>query len=156
MIEPDIIELLESPCSLIVGTVDADGLPDATRGWGAQALDGGVRIRLLLSANAETSLHNLRTTHRIAVTTTDFFTLRSVQLKGVASAIELPTNDDRARFHAFCEGCVRSLHELDGSPEELIWRFMPPGVVACIVTVAELFDQTPGPGAGTRLSSKAE
>ena len=156
VIEPDIVELLESPCSLIVGTVDADGLPDATRGWGARALDGGTRIRLLLSANAETSLRNLSRTHRIALTATDFFTLRSVQVKGVASAVEFSTHDDRACFHAFCEGCVRSLHELDGTPEDILWRLVPSGVVACVVTVGELFDQTPGPGAGARLISKAQ
>jgi hypothetical protein len=153
VIEPDIIELLESPCSLIVGTVDADGLPDATRGWGALALDDGARIRLLLSANAATSLRNLSATHRIALTATDFVTMRSVQFKGVASAVEFPTQDDRARFHAFCEGCVATLHAVDGTPEELIWRFVPSGVVACVVTVGELFDQTPGPGAGARLGS---
>jgi hypothetical protein len=153
VIDPDIVELLESPCSLIVGTVDGDGLPDATRGWGALVLDGGERIRLLLSANATTSLRNLENTHRIALTATDFLSLRSVQVKGVASAVELPTQADRARFHEFCEGCVATLHAIDDTPEALIWRFMPSGVVACIVTVADLFDQTPGPGAGARLGS---
>ena len=63
MIEPEIVELLESPCSLIVGTVDADGLPDATRGWGVEVLDEAPGCGCLLSANAETTLANLRT-HR--------------------------------------------------------------------------------------------
>ena len=152
MIEPDIVQLLESPCSLIVGTVDADGLPDATRGWGARVQGGGDQIRLLVPANAATALRNLKSTHRIALTATDFITMRSVQCKGVASAVEFPTPDDRTRFHEFCEGCVATLHSMDGTPEELIWRFMPSGVVACVVTVAELFDQTPGPGAGARLT----
>ncbi|HUP71885.1 MAG TPA: hypothetical protein VM282_02445 [Acidimicrobiales bacterium] len=75
MIEPDIIELMESPCSLIVGSVDADGLSDATRGWGLHVEDGGTRVRLLLSANAAVTLANLGSTRRIALTATHFLTL---------------------------------------------------------------------------------
>ena len=52
VIEAEVAELLESPCSLIVGTVDADGLPDATRGWGVEVLAGGTQVRVLLAANA--------------------------------------------------------------------------------------------------------
>ena len=151
MIEPDIVELIQSPCAQIVGTVDADGLPDATRGWGAQLLDGDTKIRLLLASNAEASLRNLRTTQRIAFTATHFLTLHSVQVKGIALAVEEATEADRAHFEDFCDGCVVMLHEMDGTPEALARRFVPPGIVACVLTVDELFDQTPGPGAGTRL-----
>ena len=155
--EAAIVELMESPCSLIVGTVDADGLPDATRGWGVLVLDGGAQIRLLLAANAAITLRNLRTTGRIALTATNFRTFDSVQVKGVALAVEEATDADRARFEKFCADCVRTLHEIDDTPEALIWRFMPSGVVACIMTADELFDQTPGPGAGKCLtSSKAK
>ena len=155
--EAAIVELMESPCSLIVGTVDADGLPDATRGWGVLVLDGGAQIRLLLAANAAVTLRNLRSTGRIALTATNFRTFDSVQVKGVVLAVEEATDADRARFEKFCADCVRTLHTIDDTPEALIWRFMPSGVVACIMTADELFDQTPGPGAGKCLtSSKAK
>ena len=151
--EAAIVELMESPCSLIVGTVDADGLPDATRGWGVLVLDGGAQIRLLLAANAAVTLRNLRSTGRIALTATNFRTFDSVQVKGIALAVEEATDADRARFEKFCADCVRTLHEIDDTPEALIGRFMPSGVVACIMTADELFDQTPGPGAGKCLTS---
>jgi hypothetical protein len=32
-------------------------------------------------------------------------------------------------------------------------RMEPSGVVACVMTADEMFDQTPGPGAGKRLTS---
>ena len=153
MIDPDIVELMESACALIVGTVDDDGLPDATRGWGVQVLDGGTQVRLLLSASADVTVANLRSTGRIALTATHFTTLHSVQVKGTALAVEEATDADRARFEIFCAGCVRALHEMDDTPEALIWRFMPSGVVACIMTADELFDQTPGPGAGKCLTA---
>ena len=152
MLEPDQVELLESPCALIVGTVDATGLPDATRGWGLAMLPGCKKVRLLLSSNATTTLDNLRTTARIAVTATHFSTLESVQVKGRVLSVEEATADDRIRFDRFGAGCVRGVHELDGTPEEAIWRLMPPGVVACVFTIEEVFDQTPGPAAGARLA----
>jgi hypothetical protein len=153
VIEPKIVELIESPCSLIVGTVDADGLPDATRGWAAQVLDGGARIRLLLAANAVYTLANLRTTQRIALTATHFSTLNSVQVKGVALTVEEATDDDRELFMEFCRGCVRAIHQIDETPEEILWRFVPSGVVACVFRADELFDQTPGPEAGKCLAA---
>jgi hypothetical protein len=152
VIEPDIIELMESPWSLIVGTVDADGLPDATRGWGLHVLDGGRQVRLLLSANASVTLANLRNTRRIALTATDFATMHSVQVKGAALVVEDATDADRERFDTFWVDCARTLHELDGTPEATIARMVPSGVFACVMTVDDLFDQTPGPEAGTRLS----
>jgi predicted pyridoxine 5'-phosphate oxidase superfamily flavin-nucleotide-binding protein len=152
VIEPDIVELMESPCALIVGTVDTDGLPDATRGWGVQVLDGGTKVRLLLAANATTTMANLRSTRRIALTATHFVTLQSVQVKGVALVVEGATDADRARFERFCAGCVRALHDMGDAPEQTILRLAPSDVFACIITVDELFDQTPGPEAGARLT----
>jgi hypothetical protein len=155
--EAAIVELMESGCSLIVGTVDADGLPDATRGWGALVLDGGAQIRLLLAANAAVTVRNLRSTGRIALTATNFATYESVQVKGVVLAVEEATEADRARFERFCAACEETLHEITEAPIELLMRMEPSGVVACVMTADELFDQTPGPGAGKCLtSSKAK
>jgi len=150
--EAAIVELMESGCSLIVGSVDADGLPDATRGWGALVLDGGAQIRLLLAANAAVTLSNLRSTRRIALTATNFRTFDSVQVKGAVLAVEDATESDRARFERFCAACEETLHELNETPIDLLMRMEPSGVVACVMSADELFDQTPGPGAGTRLA----
>jgi hypothetical protein len=151
VIEPEAAELLESPCAMIVGTVDVDGLPDATRGWGLE-VTGPCEVRVLLSSSAATSLENLATTGAFALTVTHFTTFVSYQLKGHAVRVEPTTPQDRIRFDAFCAGCVRAIHEGDGTPEELIWRILPPGIVACTATVDSVFDQTPGPAAGAKLA----
>lgn len=153
MIDPDIVELMESPCSLIVGTVDADGLPDATRAWGVQVLDGATMVRLLLAENARVTAANLRSTKRIALTATDFATLESVQVKGIAVTVEAASDIDRVRFERFWNDCACTLHELDGTPVDTIRRMVPSGVFACVMTVDEIFNQTPGPEAGTRLAT---
>jgi len=151
VIEPEAAELLESPCAMIVGTVDGDGLPDATRGWGFEVL-GPDHARVLLSSNATATLENLRTTGVIALTVTHFATLVSYQLKGRASAIDPASAEDRIRFDRFCAGCVHALHEAHGTPVEMIERLKPPGIVAVVMTVDSVFDQTPGPAAGAKLA----
>ena len=143
--------MLESPVSLIVGTVGADGLPDAGRAWGAEVIDGD-RVRVLLSANAAITRRNVERGGAIAVTATHFSTNESVQLKGHAESIEEPTPADRIRFDRYCAGAARAIAELDGTPEELVMRFMTGAVVACVVRVESLFDQTPGRSAGVQLA----
>jgi predicted pyridoxine 5'-phosphate oxidase superfamily flavin-nucleotide-binding protein len=154
VIEPEVTELIESPCSLIVASVDADGLPDAVRGWGVKVL-GPDRVRVLLATNAERTLDNLAGGGRIALTTTHFVTAVSWQLKGVATSIEEATSADRICFDAYCGGSIETLHLAEGSAPEVIARLMPVGILACEMTVEQVFDQTPGPGAGARVAPVA-
>ena len=151
MIDDDRRALLEGPSSLVVGTVAADLLPDATRGWGLRLAADARELRLLLSPNATTSFGNLRTTGVIAVTATEFHTLESVQAKGRVTAIEDATDDDHERFAAFCDGVVAAVSEIDGLPPAVVRTMLPEAIVACVVAVDEMFDQTPGPSAGARL-----
>ena len=151
MIGSELAELLESPCSLIVGTVDADGLPDAGRAWGVEVLDDRT-VRVLLSIQAEVTRANVGHGGAIALTATHFSTFESVQLKGRATHVEDATPADRIRFDRYCAGAARAIAESDGTPEELVMRFMTAGVYACTMSVEAVFDQTPGRSAGTQLA----
>jgi hypothetical protein len=141
---------LEAGSALIIGTVDADGAPFAGRGWGLDVLDGG-RLRLLLDASDEGTIANVAAGRAIAVTAADVRTLRSMQLKGRALGIEETTDADRERWGRYLDAFFTDLRETDGTPRELTDRFAPDDVVACTIEVHELFDQTPGPGAGARI-----
>ncbi len=154
MIEPEVTELIESPCSLIVASVDADGLPDAIRGWGVDVL-GPDRVRVLLAADADRTLANLADGGRIALTTTHFITAVSWQLKGVATMIEDASPAERILFDAYCSGCLQILSVAQDMPEGVIARLIPADVVACEMVVEQVFDQTPGPGAGARVAPVA-
>lgn len=154
MIEPDVAAQLESPSSLLVASVSRDGVPDATRAWGIHVL-GPDRVRVLLAANAERTLANVAGGGRMALTTTHFVTLVSWQLKGRVVSVGPATADDRIRHDEFCAGCVRILHDLEGTAEEVIWRLVPAGIVACELLVEQVFDQTPGPQAGARVAPLA-
>lgn len=157
MLEPDVIRLLESSESIdVVGTVDASGVPDATRAWGLRVLDDRQRVRMLLAAAAGTALANLAATNTVAVTATDVRTLESVQVKGRAVHTEPATDDDRRDHDAYFAALRLALHEVDGTPHELLDRMRPGPLVAVVASVDAIYDQTPGPAAGSRLAPSLE
>jgi len=151
VIEPEVVAQLESPCSLLVGTVSQDGLPDAIRAWGVDVL-GPDRLRVLLAADATRARANLAAGGRIALTTTNFLTMVSWQLKGRATLVQDATAADRIHFDEFCAGCLQILEPIHETPAATIARMIPAGVVACEMVVEQVFDQTPGPDAGARVA----
>jgi Pyridoxamine 5'-phosphate oxidase len=151
VIEAEVAELLASPCSLLVGTVDRHGLPDATRAWGVELL-GPDRLRVFVATEAQRTIDNVADGGRIALTTTNFMTVVSWQLKGRATLVEAATPADRIRSDVYCAACLEILAPLHGDPEELIARMLPSEIVAVEMVVEQVFDQTPGPGAGVRVA----
>jgi Pyridoxamine 5'-phosphate oxidase len=153
VIEPDIVTFLESGCALIVGSVGADGRPAASRGWGLTVIDAErPELRLLLDAEDDQTVANLSVADApVAVTGADVPTFRSVQLKGRVVAVEPADAADRARAVRFMEAFFTDITNTDGTPRPLLEHLVPSGFVASTVRVDDLFDQTPGPTAGTPL-----
>ena len=149
MIGTEEASLLESGGSAVVGTVDADLLPDSTRAWGVQV--NGDRLRLLLPAASTRSVANLRAGGPVALTVTEVLHLRSVQVKGRAVAVEEPTPDDLRRSERYRTEFFQAVHDADGSDIVLLGRMAPDALVAVECTIDAAFDQTPGPGAGRQL-----
>jgi hypothetical protein len=159
VLEPDVITLLESDAVIVVGTVDHSGVPEATRGWGLRVLDGTAaraRVRVLLPVDSDRTHANLATTGRIAVTVTDVVTLASTQVKGRVTESEPPTPEDAREHERSFAALAAKIHDTDGTPPEILARFRPGPLTAVIATVEEVYDQTPGPVAGTRLAPTAE
>jgi hypothetical protein len=148
--------LLEAGSSTIVGLVDSAGDPFATRGWGSVVIDGDpIRLRVLVGAGAFAAAgYHLGTDVRfaVAVTGAEVRTLVSVQVKGTAISLELPTEEDLRRSVAFCDDFFGAVEDTDNVPPALMQRLVPSDLWACTVEVAEAYDQTPGPGAGGRLT----
>ncbi len=153
--DDELVAFLESGCSTIVGLVTATGEPFATRGWGTEVLPGErARVRVLVGAGALAALGHAPGDEggfAIAVTGASVLTLRSVQLKGTARAVEQPDEDDLARSRRFCDDFFADVEATDGVPRRLMDRLVPADLLVCEVDVDELYDQTPGPGAGEPL-----
>jgi len=154
VIEPELAALLEAGVITFIGTVDADGNPAAAHAFGIQVLDAG-RVRVTVNAEDTEALENLRTTGAASIGATDVPTLRSVQLKGRAATIDPVEAADRIRFAEYRAALFGTIHEVDGTPIELLDRLVPRELVTVVVDVHEIYDQTPGPQAGSRLTSGA-
>ena len=147
---------LASGCALIIGTVDDHGQPHAGRGWGLDVIpsaDGvSASVRLLLDADDDITVANVASRGAVAVTATSVRSLSSTQLKGRAISTEVVTLGDQARAERYREDFFADIFETDGTDPSLLARLTPAGHVACTIAVDEVFDQTPGPGAGAALS----
>ena len=110
-------------------------------------------MRLILAATAAPTIANLESTGVVAVTGTDVATFFSVQIKGRGVRVEPCTDDDRARSDDYIDGFFQAIHEADGTAVELLEVLRPRERFALVMTVEELFDQTPGPTAGRSLPS---
>jgi hypothetical protein len=151
MFTSETVRFLQSGCGLIVGTVDADGMPLASRGWGLDVDAEGMWARLLLAADDPGLRQNLAATAPIAVTGASVRTLRSVQLKGSVRDVGPASDRDRARSRRYCDDFFGDIVAVDHAEREVIERLTPADLVVCRFAVDEVFDQTPGPAAGARL-----
>jgi hypothetical protein len=153
----ELLSLLESGSSLIVGTVDEDGMPFAGRAWGLQVIEAGKqpRLRLLLDADDDGTRAHAGEGRAIAITAADVRTLVSVQLKGRIVSVEAaPTGADRSRHAEYLSSFFGAITDSDGTDRALLDRFAPFDVVPCTLEVDEVYDQTPGPTAGAPLGGR--
>jgi hypothetical protein len=152
VLDEELGAFLEGGCALLIGTVTPTGRPTASRAWGCTVIDAGRgRMRVVVDSHDATTMGNLASRGRVAVTAADVPTLRSVQLKGRCIGVEPAIPDDLDTAAAYCAKYYGDVALVDGFPLSLCERFTPAGYAACVVDVEELFDQTPGPSAGRPL-----
>jgi hypothetical protein len=152
VISTEVANLLESGASLVVGTVDGSGLPDATRAFGAWVLHGPERVRILLATASTRAIENLEAGGRIALTASDVPTNHSLQVKGRALRVEPATPDDLELNAEYIRSFFDKVHETDAIDIELLRKMVPTAYVAVELEVEAVFDQTPGPTAGRCIS----
>ena len=134
-----------------MATRDADMRPQITRAWGASVTDDGAALTLCVAAaEGSRTLDNLRANGAIAVTFSSPTTYRTVQAKGVVTDLRQPSERDLARRDEHIEDFLDQGEQV-GIERELARRLARGEVVAVTVAVRELYQQTPGPGAGTPL-----
>lgn len=147
MLDDELVRFLQGGCALIVCTLDPDGEPFASRAWGLTVLSAEDPVRVRLLATPDVSALG-----RIAITGTDVPTLRSTQLKGCIVASE-PGNDlDAAKSRKYTDAFYSDVELSDRVPRDLLDRMTPTDFLALTVEVEEMFNQTPGPRAGSSLA----
>ncbi|MGK2928339.1 MAG: pyridoxamine 5'-phosphate oxidase family protein [Acidimicrobiales bacterium] len=147
MIDQGLTALLERGCAMVVGTVGEDGWPHAQRAWGCSVVDA-TTVRVLLDGSDAVIAAHIAGGGRIAITSADVRTLHSVQLKGLVTAVVPPNDEDLDRCERHNEELFTDIELTDFYPRELSSRMVPPEYRVAVVEVDEIYDQTPGPGAG--------
>jgi hypothetical protein len=148
-------EISARGASILAAVTLPDGTPRATRAWSCEVVDATRRrLRIVFSDNAAAIVDALRDgTGRVAVTAADVATLESVQVKGPVVTVEPTTQHDTAVVAHHCELLIDVIHRTDGMPIDVLRRFLPTRTVAVELEVEEVYDQTPGPTAGSRHTS---
>jgi hypothetical protein len=151
----DLIDFLQSGVSILVATRDAQLRPQCLRAMGATVDRArGIATLLLPEAVAEKTLAKLRDNGFIAITFSRPVDHRSIQLKGKCSGMRPCTDEERAMQERYRAAFAEQL-QVVGLPRAISMQVRCTPSVAVDVTIAELFEQTPGPGAGRRITKAA-
>lgn len=149
---PDgLVEFIESGVSILLGTRDDDLVPEAMRACGAVV--DQTRTRLTVYAHtrvAERTLANLRANRQMAVTFSRAIDHHTVQLKGECVEMREADARDDAIVDAYKSRFVEQLY-IVGMPRSITSRFCVRPAWALTLAIADIFVQTPGPGAGARM-----
>ena len=135
----------------MVGTRDASLMPECTRAWGIRVAANRGSVTVFLSETiAGKTIDNLRENGRIAVTCTRPTDHITCQLKGQVRSVKPATAADRNVSRRWHREFMAELKAI-GVPTALSEAWITEPALAVEIAVTEVFDQTPGPGAGRKV-----
>jgi hypothetical protein len=152
--DPSLVRYLGNGMSIVVGTVGAAGWPATCR---AVALVGhedglGVTVYLPVATSAET-IANVASNGRVAIVSSCPTDHGTVQLKGRSRGVRVACEGEAEVIHAQMERFADVLDQV-GIPRRITRSFTSWPVFAVDVEVEAVFEQTPGPRAGSLVRSR--
>lgn len=150
-VPPELAAFVQSGISVTVAVRDANLRPDGARAWAVKVHEDGTHLTVYLYAKSAPALLAKLAEHpEIALDIDAPTTHRACQLKGVLTGSRRAKASERALVEQQVEGFLTELETI-GIPRALTagWLYWPG--VAFEVRVSEVFEQTPGPGAGEPL-----
>jgi hypothetical protein len=151
LVPPELAAFLESGLTLVVGTTGADLRPNCAFGAGLRVHAGGRRVTLFLGTEpAAAAIEDLRARGAVAITASRPSDYRTLQLKGRALRVEAVAPEGRAALLACREAFARQL-EAVGWARSMVRRLTVWPCVSVEVELDAVFEQTPGPRAGSPL-----
>ncbi len=151
MLAPELVDLLKTGVSVVVGTRDATLMPECTRAWGITiGPDRRSATIYLTEAISRRTLRNLEDNGQIAVSCTRPTDHLACQLKGRVQAIRPATPREVELSRTWHREFLAELVAI-GVPRELGEAWITEPALAVEIDVTDVFHQTPGPGTGERL-----
>src|SRR5688572_24780529 len=151
LLTPDLVSFLEGPNSMMVASRDAALVPAIARAVALFCAPDGQHVTVVLpDAPAARVLAQLAGTTdggRVALVTELSATHRTIQLKGQVVAMSPTSEAERAAVEAKLEAWFGQLEQI-GLPRKLTERLTRWPSTSVRVRVEQVFEQSPGPGAG--------
>ena len=142
---------LASGVSVIVGSVDAMGNPSCCRAVGLRSDDDLATVTVFVPAATSTeTMANVAATGRLAVVTTHPISHCATQLKGIVERTRPAREDEEPFIVEHFTGFGGVLNTI-GYPLRVTRSITHWPAIALEVRVDEIYEQSPGPKAGTRL-----
>jgi hypothetical protein len=142
---------VEPGVSVIVGSVDAEGNPACCRAVGLRTDDGLATVTVFVpAATSKETMANVAATRRLAVVTTHPISHCATQLKGIVERAR-PARDDEEPFVVNHLGGFGGVLNTIGYPLRVTRSVAHWPAHALEMRVEEIYEQSPGPNAGTRL-----
>ncbi len=148
---------LEGPVSVLVGTRDSRLMPEITRAWGPRVSEDRRCVSLCVPlATSRKTLDNLEANGKISVAFSLPTNYRTFQLKGRHVTASEPDSADLAVVERHRDAFTQVNEPLGQSRRqvEAFWRAeieTSTLLVKILFVPEQVFDQTPGPGAGKSL-----
>jgi hypothetical protein len=137
--------------SILVGTVDPRGVPSCCRGIAIASEDDLQTLTVYVPVTTSHDIiRNIGLTGRVAVGATDPMDNCSTQLKGTATETRLAREDERERVRRGLDAFADVLDRI-GVPRRRTQTVAHWPSFAITIRVEQIFEQTPGPQAGSRL-----
>lgn len=155
--DPSLLALLAGPIAISIASRDAGLRPSVVHAYGCRVVGDGARLRLfVLSDEARQLLADITANGEVATVYSDVRSFRSLQIKGSDAVIEPFDAEDAAAHVKHHRITAAELVALGYAAPLAHGYFSAPnkaGLVTVAFTPEDIFQQTPGPGAGDRLTA---
>lgn len=143
---------LELGRSVLVASVDSKGVPACCRGYAVRVAEELATVTAFVPvATSREVIANIASTRKLAMAITAPISHDSVQLKGTAVNVRLAREDEEPFVERSLNAWSEILDDI-GLPRRIARTINHWPAFAIEMKVEQVFDQTPGPRAGTPMS----
>lgn len=158
--DPSLLALLAGPIAISIASRDAGLRPTLVHAYGCRVIDEGAQLRVfVLREEARQLLADIAANGEVATVYSDVRSFRSLQIKGRDATVETFDAADSVAHLTHHRITAEELAAL-GYPAPLAHGYFSVPRKADLVTIAftpqDIFQQTPGPGAGDRLHAAGD
>jgi hypothetical protein len=147
----DLAQWEQHGVAAVAATRDERMRPQVVRAWGLTVAPDGASASICVGAAPDSqTLANIAANGAISVTMVIPSTYRMIQMKGRVTGVTEPSAEQLERVEEHAVAFEAEVAPL-GLTAEQARRFVHHELMAVTFSVTEVYDQTPGPGAGARL-----